>query len=367
MKKYIFFCTLLCMCLELSAQTYPKDNNAIRLLTYNTHYCKGGTDPGTISDSNTRLLASVIKTLNADIVSLQELDSAANSRGKRYLLGQIAQATGLDYTPVFGAAANWDGGRLGCGSLIKKSFPISKIKMIDLPGNEPRIAVRTDLEKFVFISTHCDLDDTRRIQEANIINNEVDYIRKPVFLAGDLNDSHRWGNGGIAFPILMEKFVIASDTKGNTVWNGSHGNEGDDQGLIDYILFHDYGNSGIQIVQTHIVRTLEINGATVDLKNVSDHYPVFVDIYVPGYSGITNIPNEENIIIYFNPVDATLYTKSENNEVKRIEVYTISGEKVIEMNDENASIVNMSNQPKGVYIVKASTLDKSLIRKIVKN
>ena len=59
----------------------------------------------------------------------------------------------------------------------------------------------------------------------------------------------------------MEKFTIASDTKGNTVWNGPHGEEGADQGLIDYVLFHDYNNSRIEVVQTHIVRSIEINGA----------------------------------------------------------------------------------------------------------
>jgi len=83
------------------------------LLTYNSHYCKGGTDPGNINSYNTQRFALVIKTLDADIVSLQELDSAANSRGKRYLLNEIAQATGLNYTPVYGKAASYDGGSIG--------------------------------------------------------------------------------------------------------------------------------------------------------------------------------------------------------------------------------------------------------------
>ena len=367
MRKYIFFGTFLWICLQLSAQTYPKDNNVIRILTYNTHYCKGGTDPGNINDGNTRLLASVIKTLDADVVALQELDSAANSRGKRDLLEQIAQATGLDYTPVYGAASKWDGGSVGCGSLIKKSFSVNKIKKIALPGDEPRIAVRTDLDQFVFISTHGDLNDSKRIQGANIINNELDYIRKPVFLAGDLNDCHRWGNGGIAFPIYMQKFEIVSDTKGNTVWNGVHGNEGADQGLIDYVLFHDYGNSDIQVQQTHIVRTIEINGATVDLKNVSDHYPVFIDITLPGYTSITNIEKGEDFYICFNSADATLYVRGEKEEVNRVEIYSLTGQKVIDVNGEIINSVNLSNQPEGVYIVKVSSARKCVIRKIVKN
>ena len=365
MRKYIIFWGFLCLCLELAAQTYPKEGNVIRILTYNTHYCKGGTDPGSINDANTRLLASVIKTLDADVVSLQELDSAANSRGKRYLLEQIGKATGLNYTPVYDSALKWDGGSVGCGSLIKTIYPISKIKKIALPGDEPRIAVRTDLDKFVFISVHGDLNDTKRIQGANIINNELDYIRKPVFLAGDLNDCHRWGNGGIAFPVYMEKFTIASDTKGNTVWNGPHGEEGADQGLIDYVLFHDYNNSRIEVVQTHIVRSIEINGAIVNLQNVSDHYPVFVDIRLPGSTSIENVEGEPDFNVYFDGVRERFCIQGEM-PLEQIDVYALTGQKMAGMKGENVTAVDVSGLSKGVYIVKGFSAGKSLVRKVIK-
>ena len=160
MKKYLLLLVgALCFCLNIVAQTYPKKANVIRLLTYNSHYCKGGTDPGNINSYNTQRFALVIKTLDADIVSLQELDSAANSRGKRYLLNEIAQATGLNYTPVYGKAASYDGGSIGCGTLVKKDLTITKVKKIPLPGDEPRVVVRTDFEDFVFMSTHFDLND----------------------------------------------------------------------------------------------------------------------------------------------------------------------------------------------------------------
>lgn len=365
MRKYIIFLGAIYLCLSLSAQTYPKDSHIIRILTYNTHYCKGGTDPGSINDANTRLLASVIKTLDADIVSLQELDSATNSRGKRYLLEQIAKATGLNYTPVYGSASKWDGGSIGCGSLIKTAYPVMKIKKIALPGDEPRIAVRTDFDKFVFISTHGDLNDTKRIQGANIINNELDYIRKPVFLAGDLNDSHRWGNGGIAFPIFMEKFEIASDTKGNTVWNGSNANPNSDQGLIDYILFRDYSNSGIQIKQTHIVRTLEINGTVIDLKNISDHYPVFVDIEIPDYTDIADIEKDSSRI-YLDSTGEYLCISGEK-PFDKVEIYTLTGQKVNSLDTNERNGVNISRLTKGTYIVKAYFPHQCLVQKIIKN
>ena len=69
MKKYIIALGVLCLCLELVAQSYPKKKNAIRILTYNTHYCKGASDPGEIAKENIEHLAQIIKTLDADIVA----------------------------------------------------------------------------------------------------------------------------------------------------------------------------------------------------------------------------------------------------------------------------------------------------------
>lgn len=81
---------LLCASNSFS-QTYPKQDGVIRLLTYNTHYCKGGTDPGSLNDLNTKRFANILKALDADVVALQELDSAANGRWKRVLLDDIAK------------------------------------------------------------------------------------------------------------------------------------------------------------------------------------------------------------------------------------------------------------------------------------
>ena len=62
MKKItLLLAFFICLNISLNAQTYPKKENVIRLLTYNTHYCKGGSDPGSIDDYNTQRLASVIE------------------------------------------------------------------------------------------------------------------------------------------------------------------------------------------------------------------------------------------------------------------------------------------------------------------
>ena len=49
MKKAILLSIVLAGTLfSVKPQSYPKAPGAIRLLTYNTHYCKGGYDPGEI-------------------------------------------------------------------------------------------------------------------------------------------------------------------------------------------------------------------------------------------------------------------------------------------------------------------------------
>lgn len=360
MKKFVLLFFVCCFLFGLDAQTYPKAPGVIRLLTYNTHYCKGGSDPGSIDNYNTRRVALVIEALDADVVALQELDSAASSRGRRDLLKQIAEYSNIDYQRVFGGAENYDGGKVGPGVLVKKEFPITKKKLIPLAGDEARCAIRVDLEGFTFLSTHLDLNDTKRIQSANTIVNEVDYIRQPAFLAGDLNDSHRWGQGGIAFPTLLTKFTIASDTEGNSIPGRT-----DNNGLIDYILYHDYKTSGIKIVDTHIVRELKVEGSVIDLGSVSDHYPVFVDIEVPGMSGIENTVADKGVSIYPTSVQNTLYIDSEQ-PVKRVNIYSLTGQKQLQIDGEEIRSIDLSTLAKGIYIVEASAQGNSYKTRIIK-
>ena len=359
MKKCLLLLIIsFCFAQLMQAQPYTKAPNVIRLLTYNAHYCKGPSDPGSINSYNTNRFASIIKALDADIVSIQELDSAANGRGKRYLLKEIADATNIDYSCVYGNATNYDGGSIGCGTLVKKTFPISRIKKIALPGDEPRMAVRVDLDDFTFISTHFDLNDTKRIQGAGIISNELDYIRKPVFLAGDLNDSHTWGNGGIALPILTEKMTIVSDKIGNSIPGATNSTS-----LIDYILYRDYNDSGIKIVDTHIVRTMTINGVDVDLKDYSDHYPVIVDIEMPGYTSLEKM-EEMDLNVHYDANAEMVYVKSDKI-ISKIELYHITGQKFKETH--NSEFINMKGMSNGLYAIKVTIGEISTVRKIMKH
>lgn len=274
LRKLFFVGAALLLSVCVSAQNYNKEKGAIRLLTYNTHYCKGATDPGELTKDNIEKLGKVIKALDADVVALQELDSAAVGRGARYLLKEIADAAGSGYVPYYGSAAPFDEGSIGCGVLIKNTLPVKGIQVIHLPGDETRAAVAVELENFIFIGTHSDLNDEKRREGAQIVCDWVGKKSKPVFLAGDLNDSHRWPNGGVSFPVWVKYFDIISDTTGNSIPGRT-----DSGALIDYVLLlKNRKASKVKVLRTHILRTVSVDGKSVDTATVSDHYPVFVDV-----------------------------------------------------------------------------------------
>lgn len=274
LRKVILFFISIIFIVPLSAQIVPKEKKSIRILTYNTHYCKGATDPGMINAENTKKLAQVIRMVDADVVALQELDSASIHRGNRYLLKEIADATGMEYVPYYGSAAPFDEGSIGCGVLIKNTLSVKGIQVIHLPGDETRAAVAVELENFIFIGTHSDLNDEKRREGAQIVCDWIGKKSKPVFLAGDLNDSHRWPNGGVSFPVWIKYFDIISDTTGNSIPGRT-----DSEALIDYVLLlKNRKASKVKVLRTHILRTVSVDGKSVDTATVSDHYPVFVDV-----------------------------------------------------------------------------------------
>lgn len=345
------------------AQSYPKAPNTIRLLTYNTHYCKGGSDPGSVNDTNTRLFARVIQALDPDVVSLQELDSMSNSRGKRVLLDQIATYSGIPFQTVFGGAAAWDGGKIGCGVLVRKSLPIKKIKKIPLDGDEARMVVRVDLEDFIFMGTHLDLNDTKRIMSAGAIVSEVRYASNPSFLAGDLNDSYRWGNGAFA-NVFNDNFEIASSIEGSSLPGRTDGT----QSLIDYVLYKEGRNAeknNITIVDTQIVRMLEINGSVTDLATISDHYPVFVDIRIGNDASSIKDTEKENLYVYSNPAEKEVYIRSDE-PVSQVTVCSVNGETLLNTKDSDIRSIDVSALSAGIYIMNVSIGDRCYQTKLIR-
>ena len=249
---------------------YAKAPGTIRLMTYNSFYCKSNTSSKIFSKEHTRDFGEVIKALHPDVIAIQELDSACNERSQRYLLQEIQQAAGDDNI-VFGSAAPFDGGKIGCGVMYKKTLQPTAIRQVALPGHEKRKLILISFPQFNFIGTHFDLETRHRQSSIELLLHELPTLSNaPVFFAGDLNDSPMWKAEVSAFPKLLQNFTILSATTGSLP---DEPNE-----TIDYVLVDKAHQNKVEVKQTHVVKQLYMNGSVKETKTVSDHYPVFVDV-----------------------------------------------------------------------------------------
>jgi hypothetical protein len=92
--------------------------------------------------------------------------------------------------------------------------------------------------------------------------------------------------------------------------------------------------------------------------------------YVTTQQECNNLQNEEFIsnsfTIYPNPVyDILFIENNDNNEIQKIVVYDLFGKAVIEQNG-NSKQLNFSNISIGLYLVKITTENETVIKKIIK-
>ena len=151
----------------------------VKILSYNIKNCQGM--DGVVSYQR---VADVIKRIDADVVALQELDSATVRSKGVVVLDELARLTGMHKT--YGASIDYQGGKYGIGVLTKEE-PLSW-KRVPLPGREePRSLLIVELKDFVIGCTHFSLTEEDRLSSAYIVGNSFKNYSKPVFMAGDLN------------------------------------------------------------------------------------------------------------------------------------------------------------------------------------
>lgn len=150
-------------------------------MSYNVRNCMGMDG---ITDF--QRIADIILKVEAEVVALQELDSATQRSGGIVVLDKLAQLTGMH--GIYGPAISFQGGKYGIGMLSREKPVTSKI--IALPGTEEQRALLVvEFEKYVAICTHFSLTHNDRLESLNIIDEIVSGYNKPVFLAGDINDT----------------------------------------------------------------------------------------------------------------------------------------------------------------------------------
>lgn len=81
--------------------------------------------------------------------------------------------------------------------------------------------------------------------------------------------------------------------------------------------------------------------------------------------GLNEITTEVLITIYPNPVSEKLHIKTFNHDLKRLALYSVNGQKVLEQNEAQNNI-DVSNLPSGVYFLQIETTQGSTTKKIIK-
>jgi len=141
---------------------------------------------------NLNRTVNALRSLNADIIGLQEIDDRTGRNGGVNQMAELGRQLGMH--PAFGAFMAYDGGYYGMGILSR--YPLVDVEPIRLAdGNEPRIALKVLVrlpsgEVMRVVNVHYDWveDDGFRWAQAQRVHQEVTTSDTPTLLLGDFND-----------------------------------------------------------------------------------------------------------------------------------------------------------------------------------
>ncbi|MEO0929766.1 MAG: endonuclease/exonuclease/phosphatase family protein [Pseudomonadota bacterium] len=155
-------------------------DKGLRVASYNIRKARGldqRRDPSRI--------LRVLNGLDADVVALQEADRRLGNRPTVLCRTMIAQETDFAVVPVArnDVSLGWHGNAV----LIRKGLKHGAVAHIDLPGLEPRGAVRVDLNDFSLVATHLGLMRRHRSGQLRAIARAVAAAER-VVVAGDFNE-----------------------------------------------------------------------------------------------------------------------------------------------------------------------------------
>ena len=199
----------------------------------------------------------MIKSLDPDLVALQEVDFRTSRAKQMDLAMELGQRTGL--IPLFGKAMPFSVGEYGEAILSRYTFFSTQNHALGgQEGREPRSALEVKVELkygdiIRFVGTHLDhtRDETDRINQATKLNDLFTRDDMPSILAGDLNARPESKTMGI----LLKEWTKSSTDNAPTSPSAHP------RAKIDYILFRPAKRW--RVIETRVI----------DEKVGSDHCP----------------------------------------------------------------------------------------------
>ena len=246
----------------------PATRPDARVLVYNIHAGKDA--PGV---ENLTRVAELIRSTNADVVLLQEVDKGTKRSGNVDQPAVLAAQTGFHV--AFGSALDYDGGKYGVAILSR--WPILEDTLFHLPVDPPqvrsggsmeprgalRIIVASPKGPLAIINTHLDPSgvDRWRREEADSVASLVEQTRRRVGMViagGDFNSTPESAvQGRVRGAGLRDSWTECAEGPGLTY--------PEDQPVkrIDYLF---------------LTGAIRCSAAQVINTRVSDHRPVLVEL-----------------------------------------------------------------------------------------
>ena len=220
----------------------------VRVMTYNLHNCVG-------SDGIKSYVrcGDLSREAQPDIVAIQEADSMT-TRNECYVLGEVAKRAG--YHAYYGPTIPYKGGKYGIGVLSKDDA--LSVEFHRLPcRREPRGLLVVEYKKFYLLATHLSLVEADRLTSVEIIRDVASKLKKPVFIAGDMN-ARPTSKPMMAF---KEFCSVLSDENKFTI------SANKPRACIDYVLGT---NGSFKVLNDHVFYG----------TYTTDHIPLYVDVKV---------------------------------------------------------------------------------------
>ena len=232
-------------------------SHAVKVATYNIRKALGldqHRDPARI--------LSVLNEIDADIVTLQEVDRRFGGRVSALPLAMLVAET--PYVPVplnfRPAAIGWHGNAI----LVRKGIKVRLAKPIDMPTLEPRGAVMAELSvnghPLRVIGVHLDLSGLWRRKQIRALLAAIDAypLHMPTVMMGDFN---QWSDSGALSELAFHHHRLVQTPK------SSHTSR--PEACLDCI-----------IVSHEVTVTAADCHISALSKQASDHLPIWVSMQI---------------------------------------------------------------------------------------
>lgn len=259
-KVFSFASILLLTFIHLSytlaqvSTTPEKEENSVRIMTYNV---RNACDINGVASY--QQVADIIHQANPDVVAVQELDSATQRARGVDVLAELGERTMMFTT--FVSLYDYQKGKHGLG-ILSKERPI-RHWLVYLPGNDQaRGALFAEFKDYIICCTQLSKIQEEQNASVPVIFDAIKDIKKPVFLAGDMNCSYESASQNA----LQSKFTTLNDFKQATIPVINEPNI--PTACIDFIYGYS-ANYKYAVLARQVISLREF-----------DHYPVFVDVRI---------------------------------------------------------------------------------------